>query len=189
MFITGKNSIVGKLAIEVRDPFLRAPRSIGIKSGDVIEVDDSLRFAPEITQAVSAGLIDISLEDDDDAAQLDLGHLKNIGEVVNALGDISGATDIDLSKGNVVTAAAINNVDFTFSNAPAGVCATFMLILAAGGSYTVTWPSPNVKWSAATPPTLTAGTDILVFSTVDGGTTWYGVMSGSNFSSDIDGRN
>ena len=43
--------------------------------------------------------------------------------------------------------------------------------------YSVTWPTGTV-WPTATPPTLSAGTDVFVFFTNDGGTTWYGFVSG-----------
>jgi hypothetical protein len=42
----------------------------------------------------------------------------------------------------------------------------------------ITWPA-SVDWPSATAPTLTAsGTDVLVFITCDGGTTWYGFVAG-----------
>ena len=41
------------------------------------------------------------------------------------------------------------------------------------------WPA-SVDWAAATAPTLTAaGVDVLVFYTIDGGTRWYGFLSGA----------
>ena len=43
--------------------------------------------------------------------------------------------------------------------------------------YSVTWPTGTV-WPKATPPTLSAGTDVFVFFTNDAGTTWYGFTSG-----------
>ena len=41
----------------------------------------------------------------------------------------------------------------------------------------VTWPAGTV-WPTATPPTLSEGTDVFVFYTNDGGTTWYGFTAG-----------
>ena len=55
----------------------------------------------------------------------------------------------------------------------------FTLTLTNGGSQTVVWPG-TVDWAAATAPTLTAaGVDVLVFYTIDGGTIWYGFLSGA----------
>ena len=40
------------------------------------------------------------------------------------------------------------------------------------------WPG-SVDWAGATAPTLTtSGVDVLVFTTVDGGTIWYGFAGG-----------
>lgn len=88
-------------------------------------------------------------------------------------------TSIDPNLGNVFTKTISANTTFTITNAsiPQGKTAAFTLILTNGGSKTITWPS-GMKWSAGTPPTLSAsGTDILTFLTPDGGTTWYGTMS------------
>ena len=67
----------------------------------------------------------------------------------------------------------------TFTNPPAtGQVASFTLELINGGAFAVTWPT-SVKWQAGTAPTLTAaGTDMIVFTTRDAGTTWFGFVSG-----------
>ena len=64
---------------------------------------------------------------------------------------------------------------FTTSNVPAsGNVVSFTLELTNGGAATITWMT-GTKWAGGSPPSLTAsGTDILVFTTRDGGTTWYG---------------
>jgi len=85
----------------------------------------------------------------------------------------------DMSLGNVFTKTMSGNQTFTFTNPPAsGTAGSFTLILTNGGSATATWPT-SVDWPAGTAPTLTAsGVDVLVFTTIDGGTVWYGVASG-----------
>jgi hypothetical protein len=107
-------------------------------------------------------------------------NLKDYGEITNALGSVTGATSIDLTDGNSVTATVTGAVTWTFSNPTASdeLCG-FTLKLVDGGSAAQTWPA-SVDWPAATAPTLTAsGTDVLVFHyTVDGGTTWYGFVAG-----------
>jgi hypothetical protein len=106
-------------------------------------------------------------------------NLKDYGEITNALGSVTGATSIDLTDGNSVTATVTGAVTWTFSNPTASdeLCG-FTLKLVDGGSAAQTWPA-SVDWPAATAPTLTAsGTDVLVFFTVDGGTTWYGFVAG-----------
>ena len=102
-------------------------------------------------------------------------------ETHNAIGAIGGGTqDIDITSGNVVSGTVdTGTTTFTFSN-PSGSpngC-SFTLILTNGGSQTVNWPA-SVDWAAATAPTLTAsGVDVLVFTTIDGGTIWYGFAAG-----------
>jgi hypothetical protein len=106
-------------------------------------------------------------------------NLKDYGEITNALGNVTGATSIDLTDGNSVTATVTGAVTWTFSNPTASdeMCG-FSLKLVNGGSAAQTWPA-SVDWPSATAPTLTAsGTDVLVFFTVDGGTTWYGFVAG-----------
>jgi len=113
--------------------------------------------------------------------------LKDVGETCVANGT-SGATDtIDLQDGNVHNVTLTANCTFTFSNPPAsGTSGTFTLFLNqdATGSRTVTWPG-SVKWAGGTAPTLTttaSRTDILVFTTIDAGTIWYGAVSGQDYS-------
>lgn len=112
-------------------------------------------------------------------------RLIDYAETVNVIGSIGGGTqDIDLQNGNVVTATVdTSTTTFTFSNPPAsGQEGGFKLYLTNGGSQTVNWPA-SVDWSGGTAPTLTtSGIDILVFSTVDGGTIWYGFVAGLGMS-------
>lgn len=105
-----------------------------------------------------------------------------IEETINARGSISGAQSIDFSLGNVMTATISGATTFSFSNAFASRACTVMLILTNGGS-NITWPgSGTLKWPGGVIPTLSAsGVDILMFTTLDNGTTVYGVQSGKGF--------
>ena len=111
--------------------------------------------------------------------------IKDYGETVNAIGSTGGGTqDIDLTLGNVVSATVDTSANtFTFSNPSAtGTACSFTLILTNGGSQTVNWPA-SVHWAGGTAPTLTAaGVDVLTFTTIDGGTTWYGFAAGLEMS-------
>ena len=110
---------------------------------------------------------------------LQRANLLDYSEVTNAIGNATGAKTIDLTLGNSVTATTTGATTWTFSNPTASdeLCG-FSLKLINGGSATQTWPT-TVDWPAATAPTLTAsGTDVLVFITCDGGTTWYGFVAG-----------
>ena len=111
---------------------------------------------------------------------LQRANLLDYGEVTNAIGSTGGGTQsVDLTLGNSVTATVDTSANtFTFDNPTAGdeLCG-FVLFLTNGGSQTVNWPS-SVDWPAATAPTLSAsGLDILVFTTVDGGTIWHGQVA------------
>ena len=104
-------------------------------------------------------------------------NFKDVGLTTNAIGSIGGGTqDIDLTLGNSVTGTVdTSTTTFTFSNPTASdeLC-VFSLVLTNGGSQTVNFPAA-VDWEGGTAPTLTtAGIDILVFATLDGGTIWHG---------------
>ena len=109
--------------------------------------------------------------------------LKDTSETVVALGDLGGGTDdLDLSLGNVFTATVSTGTQtLTFSNpAASGTCYTFMLILTNGGSQTVNFPG-TVDFAGGTAPSLTAsGVDILMFTTVDGGTTFHCIVASTD---------
>ena len=115
--------------------------------------------------------------------QLGRVNLIDYGEVTNAIGSTGGGTqDIDVALGNNVVATVDTSANtFTFSNPTASdeLCG-FTLFLTNGGSQTVNWPA-SVDWAGGTAPTLTtAGLDILVFITTDGGTIWHGMVSSAD---------
>jgi len=86
---------------------------------------------------------------------------------------------VNCNNGNVFALTTSGNTTFTFSNPPSsGTAFGFMLKLTAGGTHTITYPS-SVDWAGATAPDAPASgeTDVLVFTTVDGGTTWYGALA------------
>ena len=110
---------------------------------------------------------------------LQRANLLDYAEITNAIGNATGAKTIDLALGNSVTATTTGATTWTFSNPTASdeLC-SFSIKLVNGGSAAQTWPA-SVDWPSATAPTLTAsGTDVLVFITCDGGTTWYGFVAG-----------
>ena len=84
---------------------------------------------------------------------------------------------VNCASGNyfIVTANG-SAANITFQNAPANTAYGFIFRLANGGTNTVIWSS-SPKWPSGTAPTISANTDIFVFVTDDGGTTWRGVQS------------
>lgn len=113
-------------------------------------------------------------------------EIRDYAETVDV--DNSGtAYTIDLENGNVHEVTLTGNCTFTFSNPPAtGKAGSFTLILKQDGtgSRTTTWPA-SVDWTGGNAPVLSSGAsevDVLTFLTTDGGTTWYGMVAGLNFS-------
>ena len=105
-------------------------------------------------------------------------------ETYAAVTSTSNATTVNCEAGNAFMHTLTENTTFTFSNPPASGTAYSMSIEiiqdASASGYTVTWPT-SVDWPSATAPTLTAtasAVDVFVFTTRDGGTTWYGFTAG-----------
>jgi len=100
----------------------------------------------------------------------------------------SGAATLDLSTANYFSHTLSENTTYTFSNPPSsGTAFTFTLELkqdSSGSGYSTTWPG-SVDWPGGTEPTDSSGAndvDILVFTTRDGGTTYFGFQSGADLS-------
>ena len=101
-------------------------------------------------------------------------------ETYVAVTSSSNATSVSCEAGNSFSHTLSENTTFTFDNPPtSGTSFTFSLKVvqdASASGFTLTWPGA-VDWAAATAPTLTAtasAVDYFVFTTNDGGTTWYG---------------
>ena len=120
------------------------------------------------------------------------GDVSIIGELVAdsyneryvAVTSASSATTVNCEAGNTFMHTLTEATTFTFSNPPASGTAYTMSIEiiqdASATGFAVTWPT-SVDFPAATAPTLTAtasAVDVFVFTTRDGGTTWYGFTAG-----------
>jgi hypothetical protein len=105
-------------------------------------------------------------------------------ETYAAVTSSSNATTVDCEAGNAFSHTLTENTTFTFSNPPAsGTAYSFSIEIiqdASASGFTVTWPAAT-DWPSATAPTLTAtasAKDVFIFTTRDGGTTWYGFTAG-----------
>ena len=100
------------------------------------------------------------------------------GSVAEDYDALSGTTPTcNVDNGGMFSLTMTGNTTFTFSGASSGYVQGFVLQLTGNGS-TVTYPA-SVDWAGGTAPDAPASgeTDILVFITRDGGTTWYGVRA------------
>jgi len=135
-----------------------------------------------------------SITDNGDAATIVINsdetisvELKDYSETVYTNLTATGAVSVDVDNGPVQEMTLTGNVVFTFTNPVAdGATSNLTLLLTQDGtgSRTITWPG-SVKWASGTAPTLTttaAAVSICTFFTPDGGTVWYGFLSGDNFS-------
>ena len=103
-------------------------------------------------------------------------------ESIKTISTLSSTVSLDLSSFQNFEHQLANNVTYTFANPPQSSVFGFTLKLVqdpAATGYSVTWPA-SVNWPAASAPTLTAtanGVDMMVFTTSDGGTNYYGFLA------------
>ena len=162
----------------------------GISDNDFVQIDDTDAANNDYAKFTTSGIegrnysevlgdlsgqasTTFSFNDKD----LQKANLLDCGIVTNEIGSIGGGSQtIDIESGNSVSATVDTaETTFTFNNPTAsGALCAFSFVLINGGSQTVNWPA-SADWEDGTAPTLTAsGVDILVFSTIDGGTAWHG---------------
>lgn len=95
------------------------------------------------------------------------------------VGTIAGTT-LDLATGSVFSHAPATSPTYVFSNAPtSGTAYGLTLKVTPSATVTVTWPA-SVEWEGGTAPDSPAvgETNVYVFYTQDGGTTYYGFLAG-----------
>ena len=105
----------------------------------------------------------------------EIGKLMGCGiaRVVFAGHSLGGALAHLLNAKSLLTKEAISSSSVGFG---------FTLITVNAGAYSITWPA-SVDWVGGSAPILTSsGTDVLVFYTDNGGTKYYGFVTGKNLS-------
>ena len=110
--------------------------------------------------------------------------VDSYNETYSSVTSSTNSTTINCETANVFNHVLTENTTFTFSSPPAsGTSYTFALRLvqdSGASGFVVTWPT-SVDWPGTNAPTLTAtasAVDWFVFTTSDGGTTWYGFTAG-----------
>jgi hypothetical protein len=170
---TGSSNVTRKALISDITALVPQGDLTGLTAGTNIDISNATGPVPTINVAIDAAL--------DCADQLvTKPMLKDYSELTAANAASGTSATIDLENGNVHTVTMTGNCTFTFSNPIASDdCSSFTLILTQDGtgSRTATWPA-SVDWPGGTAPTLTTtattGRDMLMFVTVDAGTTWLG---------------
>lgn len=98
---------------------------------------------------------------------------------------VTGATTVDLQTATIFQHTLTGATTYTFSNPPSsgtGFSFAMKITQDATGGRTITWPA-SVDWEDGVAPTLTSGAndvDVFSFFTTDGGTTYYGFISGQD---------
>jgi len=107
---------------------------------------------------------------------------------VSALGNTGTAQTINCTSGQVFTATLTDNCTFTLSsaNSTSNRASSFILVLTNDGTAgrTVAFSGGTINWPGGSYSRTTDAnaTDIWVFFTPDGGTTWYANISMKNLS-------
>lgn len=112
-------------------------------------------------------------------------ELKSYYETYNNVTISAGAVTLDLSTGNHFATNLTGNYTVSITNpcASGKACAFTYLTHGTGAATVITWPA-SVLWPGGTAPTVTTTngkTDVYSFYSVNGGTNWYGFVSGQNF--------
>jgi hypothetical protein len=115
------------------------------------------------------------------------GHeLKGYAETLTTPTSVAGLLSLDLENSNVFEVELTEEITtLAISNPPATGAGSFTLILKQDvtGGHAFTWPV-SILWAGGTAPTLStdaSAVDVLTFATVDGGTTWFGMLAGAAF--------
>jgi len=148
---------------------------------------DKVKLAIETGDAASVAEIDrlmleLRNEMNEQTVLMGIPRGGNVGvAITEQLVDLGAGNDINCAAANHFLKTIAGTTTFTVSQVPAaGRVCTFTLRLTNGGAGTITWWSA-IKWSEGQAPTLTAsGTDVIAFTTIDGGVTWEGYLLGKD---------
>jgi hypothetical protein len=110
--------------------------------------------------------------------------LKDYAIEGSAIGNAGATRTFDLSVANFFSVTIDQATTFTFTNPPAsGDFGAFVMEITNGSAFLITFPA-SVDFPGGVAPTLTAsGKDQLVFTTRDGGTTYFGFVAGLDIKS------
>lgn len=148
---------------------------------------DKVKLAIETGDAESVAQVDLLMQElrqemDEQTVLMGIPGGGNVGvAITEQLVDLGASNDINCATANHFLKTITGATTFTVSQVPAaGRVCTFTLRLTNGGAGTITWWSA-IKWSEGQAPTFTAsGTDVIAFTTYDGGVSWEGYLLGKD---------
>jgi hypothetical protein len=178
---------------------------IAVNGGDVTTSSSTATIFNNTATSISVGgaaSSTINIGATDGTSTIDLNsnllkevELRNYFETKGTPTYVGGMTQtltVDLSTANVfvyTTTGTISQINITNIPSKANIAVGFTLVITCGNSlYGVDFDTLGTGapvWAGGTPPTFTSTvgrTDIVSYVTYDGGTTWYGMVGGLNFS-------
>lgn len=181
----GNNTVIGNGAAQELDTTSDSNIIIGRNAGPattaaingMLYIDNSETDTPLILGNFTANTLEINGE----------LQLNAYSENSNSFSVTAGTKALDVSAETYFyAAAAMTAVAYTFqfdNPTASGRVSSFTIeLINAGSASSITWPA-SVEWDGGVEPSWTGtGTDLVSFITRDGGTTWYGMLGGQNFS-------
>lgn len=144
-------------------------------AGEVTPTHTELNFVDGVTSAIQTQL--------DAKAAATNGALTNptVTNYVETLHAATGNTAIDLANGTVQKITTNGNNTITLPSSVAGK--SFVVIVAYGGTHTVTWAGGGtIKWAGGSEPTQTkVNGKFDIFTFLQDGTNSYGTVFGLGF--------
>lgn len=141
-------------------------------AGDKIEIRLTSDFLNTLTDEVNNTVRLSGSQEISDRKTFNSGVVENVK-------NMGTDTNINMLDGSLFYKTISSATTITVSNPPAaGKVGSFILELTNGGSANITWFS-GIKWSGGSVPGFqSAGVDVVGFYTVDGGSTWRGLVLG-----------
>jgi len=181
LYLSGSINVDGTVdGIDIAGNINQAVKTTSSPQFANVYIDDKIYHHADSDTYISFTTDTVQIYAGNSYAQFSSGMLLlNDGSLAEDYDALSGTTPtIDVSSGGMFSLTTSGNTTFTFSGASSGYIQGFVLQLTAGGSHTITYPN-SVDWAGGSAPDAPASgeTDILVFITRDGGTTWYGALA------------
>jgi hypothetical protein len=177
-----QNVAAGNIAITQNSSTSNLSVTQNIAAGNIAVTQNASFGNITISQNASFGNISVTGAINTAPSSTITGTLKAYRDYLSTTTS-SGATTVDLSTSNWFKYTLSSNSTYTFSNAPASGNAftvTLLLVQGTGGGKTVGFGN-TIYWAGGQipPATTTAAgnTDLWTFTTLDGGSTFYGTLA------------